>query len=274
MVKVIDSFLYNGEPIVKYRLRLLDPVVDEFIITECKYTHSGKEKPFMWCEKNADVFEPYKHKIRFVKITEIPPLPEDWMKRSYSGYMKNAQDWWRENYQRDVIVDYLDASQRFILICTDADEIPNPSIFLNRYALYNQMVEPVYFQMMFFYYNFNWIKKDPWYHGYMVNDQTYKKDTLSNLRCYHRKSLIVPNGGWHCGYFLSVEDLQRKIDSFAHQEWNSDKYKNADHIRMCLESGKDLYLRDGEELTRHGSVSHMPEGWQEVNNDMLALQNV
>lgn len=271
MVRVIDSFLYNGEPIVPYRLKLLDPVVDEFIITESTYTHSGKEKPFLWCEKNAHVFEPYKHKVRFIKIHEFPPMPDDWMKRSYSGFMKNANDWWRENYQRDVLSQAIDASQPFILICTDADEIPNPEVFKTRQHLYDQMVEPVYFQMMFFYYNFQWRKVDSWYHGYMVTDQTYKKDTLSNLRCYHPKRLIVPNGGWHCGYFFSIADLQRKIDSFAHQEWNHEKYKDAQHLKFCLDNGKDLYLRDNEDMVRHDGTG-LPEGWQAVQEEMIASQ--
>lgn len=278
MVRVIDSFLYNGEPIVAFRLKLLDPVVDEFIITECKYTHSGKEKPFWWCDKNKHVFEPYKHKVRIVKIEEIPPLPEDWMKRSHSGFMKNAIDWWRENYQRDVIADHVQgrgvSPSPFILICTDADEIPNPSLFGNRDHLYAQMLShPVYFQMMFFYYHFQWRKPESWYSGYMVTDQTYKQDTLSNLRCYHPKRLIAQNGGWHCGYFLSIEDLQRKIDSFAHQEWNHEKYKDPNHLRYCLDNGKDLYLRAGEDMVCH-DMSHLPEGWQQVQEEMTRIQRL
>ena len=279
-MRVIDSFLYNGEPIVAFRLKLLDPVVDEFIITECKYTHSGKEKPFLWCDKNAEVFEPYKHKVRIVKLEEIPPMPEDWMKRSHSGFMKNAMDWWRENYQRDVIANYVqensvnsvDKDTPFILICTDADEIPNPAIFQHREMLYNQMLtDPVYFQMMFFYYNFQWRKSELWYSGYMVTDQTYKKDTLSNLRCYYPKRLIVRDGGWHCGYFFSLEDLQRKIDSFAHQEWNHEKYKDPAHLRFCLDNGKDLFLRDKEDMNLH-DMTGLPGGWQEVQKEILKIQ--
>ena len=274
VVKIIDSFLYNGEPIVSFRLKLLDPIVDEFLVTECRYTHSGKEKPFLWCEKNAHVFAPYQHKVRFVKIEEIPPMPEDWMKRSYSGFMKNAMDWWRENYQRDIIAQQVDASTPFILICTDADEIPNPAIFVHRDELYQQMQShPVYLGMMFFYYNFQWRKKEMWYHGYMVTDQTYKIDTLSNLRCYHPKRLVVQSGGWHCGYFFSIEDLQRKIDSFAHQEWNQEKYKDPRHLKYCLEHGKDLYLRDGEDMITH-DMSGLPTGWQEVQEEMRLIQHI
>lgn len=273
MVRIIDSFLYNGEPIVAFRLQLLNTVVDEFVITECRFTHSGKEKPFLWCEKNAEVFEPYKEKIRFIIIDEVPAMPEDWMKRSYSGFMKNAADWWRENYQRDVISEKLSQTENepFILICTDADEIPNPRIFRDRLHLYQQMTDVVYLQMIFFYYNFRWCKRDPWYHGYLVTDKTYKKDTLSNLRCYHPKRMVIQDGGWHCGYFLSIEDLQRKIDSFAHQEWNQGKYKDPNHLRFCLENGKDLYLRDGEDMNQYDG-SGLPDGWEVVQEQMLEIQ--
>lgn len=280
MIKIIDSFLYNGEPIVPFRLKLLDPIVDEFIITECRFTHSGKLKPFLWCEQNAKAFEAYKDKIRYVIIDEVPPMPEEWMKRSYSGFMKNANDWWRENYQRDVIREEVQKTmqgQQFILICTDADEIPNPSIFSERQHLYNQMTDVVYLQMMFFYYNFSWVKKEPWYHGYMVTDQTYCKDTLSNLRCYYPKRMVIRDGGWHCGYFLSIVDLQRKIDSFAHQEWNQELYKDPNHLKFCLENGKDLYLRDGEDMEFFEDklrFTRLPAGWEAVQIEILNMQGL
>lgn len=271
MIRVIDSFMFNGEPIVKLRLKLLDPYVTEFIIVESKITHSGKVKSFFWCDKYAEWFEPYKAKIRFVKLEEVPPMKDTWMEKSYSAFMKNAEDWWKENYQRDIIVDYIDVSSPFILICTDVDEIPQPAILERPDELYPHIIDPVHLEMKFFYYNFQWIKSEWWYHAFLVTDQNYKKDTLSNLRCKHFKKYCLRNAGWHCSYFLSVEDLQRKLESFAHQEFNDDSYKSISNLRHCLETGKDIFMRRGEDLKRY-DMTDLPQGWEEMQHEIVRLQ--
>ncbi len=46
-MKIIDGFsFFNEFDILKLRLEYLQDVVDYFIISECNYTHSGKEKPY------------------------------------------------------------------------------------------------------------------------------------------------------------------------------------------------------------------------------------
>ena len=41
---VFDYVLYNGEPIMEFRLKYLNDYVDHFIIAESIYTHSGRKK--------------------------------------------------------------------------------------------------------------------------------------------------------------------------------------------------------------------------------------
>ena len=44
-MKIIDCFIfYNELDMLKYRLNILNNYVDFFVIVECKYTFSGKEK--------------------------------------------------------------------------------------------------------------------------------------------------------------------------------------------------------------------------------------
>ena len=38
---VYDYIIYNGEPIIEFRLKYLNDYVDRFIIVESMYTHSG-----------------------------------------------------------------------------------------------------------------------------------------------------------------------------------------------------------------------------------------
>ncbi len=41
---VYDYVIYNGEPIMEFRLKYLNNYVDKFIIVESIYTHSGNKK--------------------------------------------------------------------------------------------------------------------------------------------------------------------------------------------------------------------------------------
>lgn len=264
MVKVIDSFLYNGEPIVKYRLRMLELVVDEFIIVESRYTHSGIKKEFMWYEKHSDVFAPYAHKIRFVEIKEFPSMPSDWFA---------SEHWWREHYQRDIIAEHVDTTQPCILICSDADELPNPDTLKNPSELYAHMSEPIFLQMKFFYYNLTWLKDEVWDKGFIVSDKFMKKHPLSVLRCHFPKQYALTNAGWHCGYFFSVKDLRRKIESFAHQEFNFDQYKNDAHVQDCIQNGKDIFMRENADMQK-SEERDLPPYWEEIQQEMKELQSV
>ena len=64
----IDSFLYNGDDIVRLRLEYLYNYVDMFYITESIYSFSGERKDEYMIDKNMDLFKPYLSKIRFLKI--------------------------------------------------------------------------------------------------------------------------------------------------------------------------------------------------------------
>ncbi len=45
-MNIIYYILYNGEPIIEFRLKYLNKYVDKFIIVESIYTHSGKRKDY------------------------------------------------------------------------------------------------------------------------------------------------------------------------------------------------------------------------------------
>ncbi len=44
MLLVIDYVLYNGVPIVEFRIKYLNKYVDMLIIVESMFTHSGNKK--------------------------------------------------------------------------------------------------------------------------------------------------------------------------------------------------------------------------------------
>ena len=61
---IIDTFPYNGEMVAELRLKHLFSDVDEFIVVESRVTHSGKQKDFLYVERDWKSFEPYLSKVR------------------------------------------------------------------------------------------------------------------------------------------------------------------------------------------------------------------
>lgn len=68
--KIYDVFSYDGEPILKTRLKMLYKVVDEFVIVEARITHAGQPKDLTFDPKEYAEWMP---KITYVVIDEFPP---------------------------------------------------------------------------------------------------------------------------------------------------------------------------------------------------------
>ena len=49
---IYDYIIYNGEPIIEFRLKYLNNYIDRFIIVESIYTHSGIKKDDLYYDIN------------------------------------------------------------------------------------------------------------------------------------------------------------------------------------------------------------------------------
>ena len=57
-MKIIDSTTYFEEDLMMdLRFNILDPYVDEFIVSEARFSHSGKEKEIKFDKKKFSKFE-------------------------------------------------------------------------------------------------------------------------------------------------------------------------------------------------------------------------
>ena len=94
--KIIDCFIFFNElDLLKYRLNILDDVVDYFVLVESTHTHIGKEKPLFYNE-NKNMFEKFNHKIIHVIVDDFP------YKYPNINIEKDEQ-WTNERFQRDCI---------------------------------------------------------------------------------------------------------------------------------------------------------------------------
>lgn len=288
-ISVVDAFMFNGEPIVELRMALMNPYVDEFVIVESRWTHSGKRKDELFFETYQDMFRPYLHKIRLVEVNEFPAMPQgdSWIEACGAQGLIDKESWWRETYQREVIGEYLNEAymkkgKKFIVFVCDADEIPNAEEFIGKVTkevLYNELGDKPYsLQMTFMYYNFSWTVQENWSSAFMMTDNGWNGMLLSKMR-RNGTAGIIANAGWHCSYFMPPLNLARKLQSFAHTEYSGEQYTKIDWITECIRTGKDVFGR--QSCTMKATTTHdekgaalLPTGWENFQVKLQSWQNL
>jgi hypothetical protein len=259
----IDTIMFNGEEIINLRLNYLYPHVARFYICEQRYTHQGVKKGQLFIEKMKPVFEPYLDKIKFI-------IDERDFSKMNTWQIENIQ----RNYPVPTILDDL-RGQKYICSICDCDEIPNVDAVLEKTDLYELCNNgAVYMEQDLYYYNLNWYQ-GKWNRAFFLNDATLRKYT--NVQIFREKYGGLMSGmfscGWHFSYFMPTSEMKRKIESFAHKEFNDDKFKNEDHMRNCILHGHDMYKRDWLNCIRNTNFN-FPESVLNFNTYIQSQQTI
>ena len=131
MKKIVDCFpFFNEKELLELRVNLLKDHVDEFIISELNYTHSGNPKEFL-CKKYIKELNLPEEKIKVVEITidnqNLSPTEFDYIFAADSESLGSVLNWTRERIQRDGILSEIEKyDDDTVLILSDCDEIINP----------------------------------------------------------------------------------------------------------------------------------------------------
>jgi len=245
-MKIIDSFIfYNELDLLFYRLSILDPSIDKCIVVESTHTFSGKPKPLFYNENKA-MFEKFNHKIIHIIVDNVPYIFPT------IDYNKNQQ-WENEYHQRNAIKRGLDTiisdlTTDDILLTSDVDEIPNPSVLIsakeNQLSYDKTTLNRLALDM--YYYNLRYrIGSGSNWHGIkLLTIGAYNTHYLSfqQMRTYEHSHMvpIIPKGGWHLSYFGDIEFIKNKIRGYAHQEYNNDQYLNDKKLTEDIKNGKNL----------------------------------
>ena len=242
--KIIDCFLfYNELELLQYRLIVLDPHVDYFVIVESKQTFMGIEKPLFF-EDNKSRFEPFLHKIIHI-IVEMPFLHPN-VDTSKDHQWKNEAHQ-RNSFARGLL--QLSLNNSDLIILADLDEIPNPETLK---FLRNKTVDIVLsLEQDFYYYNLNSKLKRKWYYSKILPFFVYKNLNMNaqEIRIFHGE-YCIPKGGWHLSYFGNPTMIQNKIKNFAHQDYNKNEYTSIEIITKRVESFADLFGREDHEFEK------------------------
>jgi beta-1,4-mannosyl-glycoprotein beta-1,4-N-acetylglucosaminyltransferase len=229
--------------LLKLRLDTLWEQVDYFVIVESVKTISGQPKPLNFCIEN---FTLYRDKIRYLVLSEYP-FPTD--------------DAWRnERYQRDFVAHGLfDAVDEDWILVSDVDEIPRPETIKQFDP--RRFVRGDFMQGAYSYYLNNqcFIDGKPvvWRGSKIVTYKVFRDffggaEQVRNFKSTgllraikkawfrNRQVQQITDGGWHFTWIADISQLIRKLESFAHQEYNTPEYKNPDTIRRKIEAGEDF----------------------------------
>jgi beta-1,4-mannosyl-glycoprotein beta-1,4-N-acetylglucosaminyltransferase len=235
-MRIFDCFIYYDEDLIlDIRLRELNKFIHKFIIVESGEDHQGNPK-----KKNFNIrnFEEFKSKIEYYYFEKFPEFIKE--------------PWKRENYQRDYLINGLkDAQSEDLIIVSDVDEIPNLNFFLKKGDFNNYYV----FEQKMFYYKLNLQSKtNPVWHGSKACKKKYLKGThwLRSLkskkypfwRLDKIKFKVIADGGWHFSFLKNSHDIKKKLESYAHTEYNNPYFTNLDHINYSIDNKKDLFNRN------------------------------
>jgi len=257
---------------------MLNSTIDWFYITESTVTFAGTKKEKLYKDLHADIFEPYKDKITW-NVYEQPP---DW-----EG--KPGVAWQREKGSRNDIIHRirvdvgngaLPPPERFVVVNTDADEIPEPTVLEElrpgKKWHADVMDHPMQLEMPLFYFNYNW-KAKIWKKGNVISGQHIlderEEHNMSKLRMQEKRRPGIPDAGYHLSYGSSVDDIIRKIESSAHQEINKPKFKNREHIMKSITNEENLFYRGWEHLS-HYDYKQLPDSLQKVHEEICEMQGV
>lgn len=252
-VKIVDIVTFDGEPVLVARLKLLDAVVDRFVLIEARHTHAGAPKAL---EYRPAAYARWAHKITHVIIDAFPPAPPGWGD-DQAWVLDNAEAWWRESYQRDAAARVPGIDDSTVCLVSDVDEIPDPSALLELVHVHAAALDegPVHLDMAHLVHapvwesaTERWTKAFAARFGHLAHG-----GGPTRVRC-GPVARVLPRAGWHCSSFFDVDRQIRKVQSYAHREFAREV--DPEVIRERFATGRDPYGRgpqfDCRRAPQHG----------------------
>lgn len=206
---IYDCFTYNGEKdILDIRINMLAPHVDFFVICESKQTFSGKEKPIYCTGENPRIIHLIAPNIETTNAFERAFKQKEFIKTA----LKDCSD--------DDTIYY-----------GDVDEIWKPQDVKD---------DKVYsLEQLNYCYYLNNRSSERWVGTIVGKWGTIKTKDLAYWRATHTNE--IPNAGWHFTSMGGLDEIKRKLESYDHQEYNTDEVK--DSLGMAMKYGDDYVGR-------------------------------
>ena len=236
--KLIDCItFFDNNFMFELRFNILKDFIDFFVVCESKYDHRNNKKKL-----NFDKSYLESDKVKYLVLES--PFP------------KETNLWENQAIQREFLLNGLKnfCSDDDYIFFSDPDEIPNPNTLQNfklnkKYAIFLQKC---------FNYKFNLFNpyESPWEGtrvckkinlksiDFMRQKVKSKNLKYSFLRFDKEKNIeLINDGGWHFNNLMDPNAISLKLKTFAHSEFNYEKYTNPDIIKSKIEKKIDLFNR-------------------------------
>jgi beta-1,4-mannosyl-glycoprotein beta-1,4-N-acetylglucosaminyltransferase len=246
-MKIIDSFTFFNEfDILELRLRYLNDVVDYFIISESNYTHAGKLKPYYLDEVLPKIPKNILDKIISIKYEpDISLLNFDTIVEKYNP---ESSHWKIEKGQREYIIEYIRQNMNIfslddILMVSDVDEIPKKEVVktFKNFPISDYICSAISLQCKMFYYNFMTYNTNFWAGTVFSDVLNFSNNGISFFRTNRFALHFLQDAAWHFSYFGGYSNIKTKLESFAHQEFNTNDYKDKKVLEHCILNKINLF---------------------------------
>jgi beta-1,4-mannosyl-glycoprotein beta-1,4-N-acetylglucosaminyltransferase len=233
---------FDDNLVLDIRLNTLGKHVNNFVIAEATLDHAGNKKKLNFDIKN---FIKFKDKINYIVVEDVPKNVGAIKKNWHPAHA-------RDQFQRNALErGYRNFDDDDLIMISDIDEIPNPKKIAefkiqNKYACFIQKN----FQAKINRLN---VTIDKW-SGTKICQKKFLKSPqwLRNLKNKKKKfwqfykdkePQIILDGGWHFSFLKDYNLIQKKIRSFAHQEFNKANLTDIELIEQRINSGIDIFER-------------------------------
>ena len=240
---IYDCFSYWDEDLLlDLRLNILNKYVDYFVIVEGNKTWQNNPKKLRF---DINKFQKFKNKIIYIPVEDMPDGDDPYK---------------RENFQRNAILRGLkNSNNEDIIIISDLDEIPSPSLISN----FNPKNKFAVFKQKHFYYKLNLqSQNNPFWLGSRICVKKYLRSPqwLRDLKFKRRPfwridklrlNNIFENGGWHFCNLKNPQELLYKYknlcetnDPYNFNEKIDQKYLDKDEIAKRIVDREDIIGRN------------------------------
>lgn len=198
-MKIVDCFVFYDEiDLLHYRLKLLEHIVDKFVIVESYWDREGNAKK-LYSQELEDLFETFRDKIVHIVVDSFP-------------YTKGER-WKIEKYQINRLYDGINSlrlQDTDVLLLTYLNETPSPHL-LQTIKRRKQPIQIHCLEMDIFHSNVKLSTK--WILGKILSYKMFKKLSLSCSDLRNYKCPTMPNGGSHLTFPTSTANIVSFLDT-------------------------------------------------------------
>ncbi len=242
---MFDCCMINNElDLLEIRINTVNTVVEKFVVVESDITHSSKPRPLIFF--NEDGSPNNRGRERFA------PFLDQMIFLLYRGKPEYGA-WGNEGEQRNTILKALDVAKPTdgLLFVSDVDEIAKPEKLLEARHVFEQTGLPCSVLMHYCMYYMNCCSQTAYWGPYLYSPEALKKTIWPNDSPTRNRWHVwsswkndwphVEDGGWHFSTMGSVENIQHKLNSYAHVEFAKEEVASKENIQQAIENGKPYF---------------------------------